>query len=173
MIQDEVYSNLCPSFSSLPPSLWPVYVFSQVPNVPGLCVPLTRYLCFILISEVLVWIARLPSFSISQCEDMIGTMGGGNVAHIFIRYLLKSASQSLQCLFVMQPHLLYPDLMEVVNEVWQNLYVFSWLKFAVKIQAVWAVCIDLWIYLQEENVTFAVQSLRIWNQNFSRININP
>lgn len=55
----------------------------------------------------------------------------------------------------MQLHLLYSDLMVSVNEVWHNLYVFSWLKFAIKIQAIWAVHIDLWIYLQEENVAFA------------------
>lgn len=56
----------------------------------------------------------------------------------------------------MQLHLLYSDLIIAVDEVRQNLYVFNWLNFAVKNQAVWAVHIDLWIYLHMENVTFAV-----------------
>lgn len=148
--QDKAYSNLPFLLSSSSILMAYICVSSRVLNTTWLCGKLTKYL-FIISATVLIWIARLSSHPFLQCEYMIER----NVSHIFIRYFTQL------CLILIAIFLCYAATSAVFwshhsSEVWQNLYVFSWLKFAIKIQAIWAVHIDLWIYLHVENVTFSV-----------------
>ena len=102
--QDEAYANVSPSFSSLLPTLRPVYVsFLKFLKQLDFVENLPKYL-FIISETVLLWIARLSPHSVLQCEDMIESLKV-NVSYIFIRHFTQNlldinCNISLSCSYI-------------------------------------------------------------------------
>lgn len=102
--QDEAYANVSPSFCSLLPTLWPVYMsFLRFLKQLDFVENLPKYL-FIISETVLLWIARLSPHSVLQCEDMIESLKV-NVSYIFVRYFTQNlldinCSVSLSCSYI-------------------------------------------------------------------------